>query len=706
MAGLRLWWVILAAASAGAADYTDAVLDFEEEGAWLTAPEAFRDMPPETLWSVRWDGFEALAHGVKLGSQRVKSGNRSGVWANHPRYPTVHTCRVPRDWTAWQGLSLEVYSEVATGEEVTVGVLADSDQTAWRDWYLQSFRSDWAGWRTVVLPFAGFVPLGRPAGWDQVGGIYLFTKIHDRQPNPYTVLHLDGLRLLASAPPAALVPGVAPVPDRLPVTHRAPLFDSALLNHRWPETPHDAPVTAPVQYRPYFLAERALAGYYPRFQPGFVSVDPRGRVYLRYGSTCLQWVGDDGRWTYRDLTEVIEPYARRELGLTGLRVIDNASGDDVGLRFDRDGDAYALFFVEDVGGDWKTRTGLLLHSRDGLKTWTIHRLPNYPARFEKVDDHRPGVLDRPPVILLSRYLSPTINYLLLPEKQADGSLRLPPPVKVADQAIAFTPHSGEAGQAVSHGDRVFLVYGRLEVLPGRTKEDGVPNVAVVYDRSTGKLSAPVLMGFGGRNAEDGHNWPSLAVDSRGIFHVVINGHHDPFVYVHSLRPWDLGAWSAPEKVAKATSYAGLVIDRHDTLYTVTRNSDPGYYFKLSLHRKRAGQPWEKPRDLVLPYKPYYKVYYHKLVLDPTTDRLFLCYWSQSPSICVFRDELLAYLDIWPDREESFLSDQAGPRWPVGNCLGPAPHKYEFYAPPPSEPTILVSADRGDTWHLATTSDFR
>ncbi|GEM_PF-5470996 len=42
--------------------------------------------------------------------------------------------------------------------------------------------------------------------------------------------------------------------------------------------------------------------------------------------------------------------------------------------------------------------------------------------------------------------------------------------------------------------------------------------------------------------------------------------------------------------------------------------------------------------------------------------------------------------------------------PIG-ALNTEERKYEFYAPKPSEPTILVSDDRGDTWHLATTGDF-
>lgn len=269
--------------------------------------------------------------------------------------------------------------------------------------------------------------------------------------------------------------------------------------------------------------------------------------------------------------------------------------------------------------------------------------------------------------------------------------------------MPMSAHSGEAGMAATVGDTVFMVYGRLAIPDGHTKEDGAPAYAVTYDIKNGTLSEPVLVGFGGRNAEDNHNWPALTVDSRGYLHVIVNGHHDPFRYTRSLRPLDISAWTEPETVAKGTTYAGLICDSQDTLYSVTRHSDPGYYFRLSLHRKRAGQPWEQPKNLVVPHSPYYEVYYHKLVMDPVSERLFLAYWSQSPSICIFRDEFRAYAHIWPDREVDFLSVKDAVL-PTGACRSEKT-KYQFYAPKPSEPTILVSDDHGDSWRLALSPDF-
>ena len=682
-----------------------AALDFEVAGAWTSEADLLEEFREEELWCVRHTPFAELAGGVVLSAEHVQSGAFSGRWADHPRYPTIHCRAVPPDWSGYRALVFQAHSEDATGEHITLGIASNADATPYHDWLLADFVVDWTGWRKLTIPLGGFRPLGSPTGWHSVQGIYFFTKAFDRQPNPYTVLHLDAVELLDGPVAASGVAGPPKARETaIPVTGRVPEFDPAVMNHRWPELREPASAVAPIQYRPYFNKERALFGYYPRFQPGTVSISPGGRVWVRYDSHVLQTLGEDGKWVWRSvLQDVLVPYARDKLGFKQLEVDSMGSTDDASIRWDADGDAYMLFFVSDPTGDWKTRTGLLLHSRDGLRTWDVHRLPWYMLRFEKNLGHNRDRLTRPPVILMARYFAPTQIFITIPRKRADGTLEVPEATLICEDAMPMSAHSGEAGMAVTVGDTVFMFYGRMVVLEGHTKEDGAPAYAVTYDISSGKLSEPVLVGFGGINAEDNHNWPAIAVDSRGYLHVIVNGHHNPFRYTRSARPLDISEWTASEEVAKGTTYAGLICDNEDTLYSVTRHSDPGYYFRLSLHRKRAGKPWEEPRHLVVPHSPYYEVYYHKLVMDPVTERLFLAYWSQSASICLFRDEFRAYAHVWPDREIDFLSVKDAVL-PTGACRSEK-LKYQFYAPKPSEPTILVSDDRGDSWRLAVSADF-
>ncbi|HJN16497.1 MAG TPA: carbohydrate binding domain-containing protein, partial [Armatimonadota bacterium] len=409
-------------------------MGFEAPGLWMTAPPLLDDYPEEHLWSTRTIPFADLAGGVKLSEERVKQGQFSGRWADHPRYSTIHTSHVPTDWSASTGVTFWAYSEDATGEIITLAVEADDPDTPWKDYYRRDFAVDWTGWQQVAVAIDDFAPYESPVGWDSVDAVYLFTKIDDRQPNPHTVLHLDDMRLEADPITSTPAPvSVDPPPGRLPVSGQIPAFDASAINHAWPELRDGTRGEAPIQYESYFLTERSLFGYYPRFAPGAVSFGPDGETFVQYGSHVIQNANGDGTWSVNDLLySVIEPYAREQLGFTELQIGNSGQTNETSIRFDADGDAYKLCFVSDPTGDWKTRKGLLLHSRDGMQTWDVYLLPNYMLRFEKFVGHNPDCMKRPPVILLSTYHSPTEVFITIPEKQADGTLVIPKPVQIAD----------------------------------------------------------------------------------------------------------------------------------------------------------------------------------------------------------------------------------------------------------------------------------
>jgi hypothetical protein len=204
---------------------------------------------------------------------------------------------------------------------------------------------------------------------------------------------------------------------------------------------------------------------------------------------------------------------------------------------------------------------------------------------------------------------------------------------------------------------------------------------------------------------DGHNWPGLAIDSHGFLHVVVNGHHNPVYYVKSAEPHSIWRWEDPELVGANLSYATLNLAANDTIYMVNRNSTRGYYFDLTLCRKRAGEPWKTALPIVRPFKAYYVNWFNNVSIDPETGRLFLSYYSQSNQIQVFKDEYDAYLFVWPEVEKAMHVRQKGTiLLPTATSRIPT-SQYQLYVTPPSEPTVLVSDDEGTTWKLATTTDF-
>jgi hypothetical protein len=128
-------------------------------------------------------------------------------------------------------------------------------------------------------------------------------------------------------------------------------------------------------------------------------------------------------------------------------------------------------------------------------------------------------------------------------------------------SIPIIYHSGDANSAVTHGDKVYIVYGKPVLLEGHAKEDGLPAFAVTYDITTKEISARVLVGFGEIDNTDDLNWPSITIDSNGIFHVVICGHHNPFTYVYSKNPYTIDEWRTPEKISAGTLYCSLNCDK-------------------------------------------------------------------------------------------------------------------------------------------------
>ena len=249
-----------------------------------------------------------------------------------------------------------------------------------------------------------------------------------------------------------------------------------------------------------------------------------------------------------------------------------------------------------------------------------------------------------------------------------GRLVVGEPILVSRKGIGLASHSGIPSSLVSRGDKVHLVWA--EATEPTEKVPGVPTYVVTYDRATGKLGAPALVGYGAP-PNDIHNSPSITMDSQGYLHVLAGTHGRPFQYARSLKPNDsAGGWTPAEPVGADLSqtYIGFVCGPDDTLHLAYRLWHRGeqpypksHYATLSYSRKRPGQPWEAPRDLIVPPFSEYSVYYHRLTID-RQGRLFLSYdyWST----------------LW-----FYRNDQPGRRR-----------------------TVMMSPDGGQTWRLATSRD--
>ena len=272
----------------------------------------------------------------------------------------------------------------------------------------------------------------------------------------------------------------------------------------------------------------------------------------------------------------------------------------------------------------------LLTSNDGGKTFTAYPLP-VPATFADIEvftGHNPANY-LPPVIAFFRTSSRSAESfwrqtnhmtLLLPEIK-NGKVVFEKIIPLTKLSIGIAVHSGMAHSVVSVGDNVHIIWGEASD-PKDKSIKGVPTYVATYNRTTGKLTKPVLIGFG-PPANDVHNTPSIVADSKGYLHAVIGSHGDRFRYTRSIEPNSSKKWLKEEKIAERTSmtYAGLVCDKDDNLYLFYREwprfQPYGYCAVLALRTKKAtDEKWSDYRVIARPFFTDYSVYYHKVTIGP------------------------------------------------------------------------------------------
>ena len=733
-----------------AASTVAAAMGFEDQAAWVTAPFEFVAGPRADFkavekekrffdWTVPAQNPDDLVHGAKLSMRFAKEGKYSLEWKDHGQYPTIACRTIEHDWKAYSGIAVWMNSSVATGETIVLGVLSDSPATPGPDYMTCRITVNWTGWKEVRIPFPDFTRnIGAPVGWQKIEAICFFAKSEGQDPDPRTVLFLDDFRLLTGNLPTAQ--------DRLSAggkPSRNP-SDPWNLNHDLPEVTRQLTNDEPEIQTCYFNAARGRYGYYPRYEPGYVSFSPDGIAHLR-NQAAIETLGAEGKWVRLDLQRTLADYAQKA-GWQGFKIVGMPN--EPMIRFDAQGDLYAIENVNqlDAAGKLKDKKALLLHRSKGKQNWTVYPLPLPMADFEKLDGNNADCLKHPPALVLGAFRffgNHDANlYLLLPEKQDDGTLRFPPKIPIAKDGLMGPVHSGSGNFIVSQGEKIYAVYGvvpsggdaekkkawainhplippdhparamttshRAGTWPpdkGPPASGGVPTYVVEYDRKTQKLSEPVFVGYGGI-AADGHNWAAMAIDSKGMLHVVISGHVDPLLYTHTLVPGDITRWSPPEYVPfkpgsqelAVVSYASLNCDKQDNLLCVVRSDSYVYNHRLASLRKPAGKPWENERPIVIPFADGYHVWTHKVTYDRLRDRFFLSFFDQSERIELSRDAFFFYRHIWPAREKALVNEAGRSAVPKAGGKG-------LFVPGPQEMTVLISENRGFSWRFATTSDF-
>ena len=465
---------------------------------------------------------------------------------------------------------------------------------------------------------------------------------------------------------------------RATVAEEPGLSTYSTLEVRTGQAPATQPLALPLVLQPY-QHENEQFGYLPDYPlDNQVYFDPDHRPFICTGDGVASFA--DGQWKTADLRSAVRAADGRS-ERTSYRLACTK------MAFDRESGVYVLATAG--------RQAALLRSTDGGRrlplvpcpavnrsrvrtTWSSSPVTMTSRNWDDTDrPEQAGPLAKgpPPIVRFSLTGSdPKLFWRRLHDLElfvpqlVDDRLVMGEPILISRKCIGLAAHSGIPSSVVSRGGKVHVAWA--EATEPDEKVPGVPTFVATYDRATGQLSQPALVGYGAP-PNDIHNSPSITMDSRGYLHVLAGTHGKPFQYARSLQPNDAaGGWTEAEPVGKdlPQTYIGLVCGPDDTLhltYRLWRYGDPphplSHQATLAYQRKRPGQPWEEPRILIVPPFSEYSVYYHRLTIDPQ-GRLFLSYdyWST----------------FW-----FYRNDNPGRRR-----------------------SLLTSADGGQTWRLAATSD--
>jgi hypothetical protein len=411
----------------------------------------------------------------------------------------------------------------------------------------------------------------------------------------------------------------------------------------------------PIVLRPY-RHENDQFGYAPDYPVASqMYFDLDNQPCVRTGNKIS--VPNNGQWFTASIDATVRHASGEVLNDQSVRMSSSK------IAFDDDNDMYAL--------GTSGRQAVLLHSTNRGRSFAAYAIPGRVGRprsfdIEQFSGHNTPK-DAPPIVRYTRTASdPKLRWrrvndldLILPRKTEAG-ITFGEPITISKKCIGISSHSGIPSTVVSRGTKVHVAWG--EATDPAVKTPGVPTYAATYDRQTGRLSEPSLVGHG-PPANDVHNTPSIAMDRDGYLHVLAGTHGQPFPYARSLEANDSSSgWTTAEPVGdERQTYVGFVCGPDNTLHLVYRMWRSGvaphplsHHATLAYQRKRPGQPWEKPRVLVVAPFSEYSIFYHRLTID-RTGRLFLSYdyWS---TYWFYRT------DHYGDRRALLMSPDGGDTW--------------------------------------------
>lgn len=111
---------------------------------------------------------EILASGAMPMGKYTKNGNaNSAYWGNQAGTKDVYFSNVPKDWTDYDKIEMEIYSEKATNTEFMFIVESEIGADGGYNYFNLKFKYDWTGWKKFSIPLTS-MGVNRTADWSKV----------------------------------------------------------------------------------------------------------------------------------------------------------------------------------------------------------------------------------------------------------------------------------------------------------------------------------------------------------------------------------------------------------------------------------------------------------------------------------------------------------------------------------------------------------
>ena len=138
----------------------------------------------------------ALWRGGEASTEHVAEGQQSIRWRFADESNQLRLDDIPHDWSAYNALAFDVYSEKATDSRFWLLLPSENPETEGPDYFSLSLRLDFEGWRHFIFSFDEIGMARTPLGWQAVESFRLHSAwAPDMVVDPEAVVYVDNIRL-------------------------------------------------------------------------------------------------------------------------------------------------------------------------------------------------------------------------------------------------------------------------------------------------------------------------------------------------------------------------------------------------------------------------------------------------------------------------------------------------------------------------------